>query len=109
MAFHAIDTAAAVRDGGRNESVELLEALRRGFENVAMAKVSTSAAEARALGYLSPSDVITMNRERVLMDAKTRARELADAGYSARQPRNDIPAPGVNMLATLRDGRSAHA
>ncbi len=104
VALRAIDAAAALREGGRNESVELIEALRRGFENIAMAKVSTSAAEARTLGYLSSSDMISMNRERVLLDAKARARELADAGYSAPLPRTDIPAPGVNILATLRMG-----
>jgi len=104
MALHAIDAATALREGGRNESVELMEALRRNFESIAMARVSTSAAEARTLGYLSPSDIITMNRERVLLDAKARARELADAGYSAPLPRTDIPAPGVNILATLKMG-----
>jgi 3-hydroxyacyl-CoA dehydrogenase len=104
MALRAIDAAAALREGVRNESVELIEALRRNFESIAMAKVSTSAAEARTLGYLSASDMITMNRERVLLDAKARARELADAGYSAPLPRQDIPAPGVNILATLKMG-----
>jgi 3-hydroxyacyl-CoA dehydrogenase len=104
MALRSIDAAAALREGGRNESVELIEALRRNFENIAMAKVSTSAADARILGYLSPADVITMNRERLLVDAKERARELAEAGYSAPVPRTDIPAPGVNILATLKMG-----
>jgi 3-hydroxyacyl-CoA dehydrogenase len=82
----------------------LIESLRRGFENIAMAKVSTSASEARTMGYLSTSDLITMNRERLLLDAKTRARELADAGYSAPVLRTDIPAPGENILATLKIG-----
>jgi 3-hydroxyacyl-CoA dehydrogenase len=104
MALRAIDAAAALREGGRNESVELIEALRRNFESIAMAKVSTSAAEARALGYLLLGDVVSMNRERVLLDAKGRARELADAGYSAPLPRTDIPAPGANILATLKMG-----
>jgi len=104
VALRAIDAATALREGGRNESVELIEALRRGFENIAMAKVSTSASEARTLGYLSSGDLITMNRDRVLLDAKARARELADAGYSAPIPRTDIPAPGVNILATLKIG-----
>ena len=63
MTLHAIDAAASVREGGRSESVELLEALRRNFETIAMAKVSTSAAEARQLGFLTPSDRITMNRD----------------------------------------------
>jgi 3-hydroxyacyl-CoA dehydrogenase len=104
MALRSIDAAAALREGGRNESVELIESLRRNFENIAMAKVSTSAADARILGYLSPADVITMNRKRLLVDAKERARELAEAGYSAPVPRTDIPAPGVNILATLKMG-----
>ena len=102
MVLHAIATAAQVRDTGRSESVELFETLRRTFENIAMAKVSTSAAEARNMGYLSSADQITMNRERLLTDATLRARELADAGYSAPLPRTDIPAPGENILATLK-------
>ncbi len=104
MTLHAIDAAASVREGGRSESVELLEALRRNFETVAMAKVSTSAAEARRLGFLSPSDCVTMNRERLLIDAKDVAREIAHAGYAAPIPRTDVPAPGQNLLATLKLG-----
>jgi 3-hydroxyacyl-CoA dehydrogenase len=102
MALHAIDAAAEFRDTGRNESVELMASLRGAFENIAMAKVSTSAAEARILGYLAASDQITMNRERLLTDAKLRAREMADTGYSAPVMRTDIPAPGENILATLK-------
>jgi len=80
------------------------ESLRRAFENIALAKVSTSAAEARSMDYLCAADQITMNRDRLVHDAKIRARELADAGYSAPLPRNDIPAPGENVLATLKVG-----
>jgi 3-hydroxyacyl-CoA dehydrogenase len=104
MALKAIDAAAALREGGRIESVELIETLRRNFESITLAKVSTSAAEARTLGYLSRADIISMNRKRVLLDGKARARELADAGYSAPLPRTDIPAPGENILATLKMG-----
>jgi 3-hydroxyacyl-CoA dehydrogenase len=102
MLLRAIDIAAALRESGRNESIELMEALRRTFENIAMAKVSTSAAEARKLGYLSSSDGITMNRARLLNDAKAKARELAMQGYIAAVPRADIPAPGENCLANFR-------
>jgi len=102
MTMHAIRAAAAVREGGRSESVELMEALRRNFESIAMAKVSTSAWEARHLGYLGPADGITMNRDRLLMDAKEVARDLAKAGYAAPLPRTDIPAPGQNLLATFK-------
>ena len=104
MTLRAVDAAAAVRESGRSESVELQETLRRNFETVAMAKVSTSAVEARRLGFLSPSDGITMNRERLLTDAKELARDIAHAGYAPPTPRTDIPAPGKNMLATLKLG-----
>src|SRR5438874_12623767 len=45
-----------------------------------------------------------MNRERVPADAKERALDHARAGYKAPLPRSDIPAPGENMLATLKLG-----
>src|SRR5206468_5438887 len=76
MLLRALDTAASIRPGGRGESVELMEAMKRTFETIAMAKVSTSAHEARGLGFLSSSDRITMNRERVLSDAKLRVLDL---------------------------------
>ena len=104
MTLKAIDAAAAVRDSGRSESVEVQDALRRNFETVAMAKVSTSAAEARPLGYLIPGDGISLNRDRLLVDAKEVALEMANAGYAAPLPRTDIAAPGENVLATLKLG-----
>jgi 3-hydroxyacyl-CoA dehydrogenase len=69
-----------------------------------MAKVSTSAAEARGLNFLSQGDHITMNRDRVLTDAKNRALEIVREGYQAPVMRSDIPAPGENILATLKLG-----
>jgi 3-hydroxyacyl-CoA dehydrogenase len=104
MTLDAVDTAGAFRDGGRGESVELMEALKKNFETVAMAKVSTSAMEARKLGFLAQGDRITMNRERLLIDAKHLARAIADAGYAPPVARTDIPAPGENVLATLKLG-----
>jgi 3-hydroxyacyl-CoA dehydrogenase len=90
--------------GSLAESVELLETMKKAFETIATAKVATSAHEARALGFLSNSDRITMNRDRVLADAKNRALELLRAGYEPPVPRTDIPAPGENILATLKMG-----
>ena len=104
MLLRAVDSAESVRPGGRGESVELTEAMKKAFETIATAKVATSAHEARALGFLSKSDHITMNRERVLSDAKARALELARAGYEPPIPRTEIPAPGENILATLKLG-----
>ncbi len=103
MLLRALDSAEGVRPGGRGESVEAMEALKRAFETIAMAKVSTSAVEARRLGFLSEGDSITMNRERVLTDAKARALALARSGYEPRLPR-EIAAPGESVLATLKLG-----
>jgi 3-hydroxyacyl-CoA dehydrogenase len=108
MLLRAVDSAAASRGKASGEalagSVEMMEALKKAFEAIATAKVATSAHEARALGFLSDSDRISMNRERVLSDAKARALELARAGYEPPVPRTDIPAPGEGLLAALKMG-----
>ncbi|MGH9499263.1 MAG: 3-hydroxyacyl-CoA dehydrogenase NAD-binding domain-containing protein [Terriglobales bacterium] len=104
MLLRAVDSAASIRPGGRGESVELMEAMKKAFETIATAKVATSAHEARGLGFLRESDRITMNRDRVLTDAKERALELLRAGYEPSPPRTDIAAPGENILAALRLG-----
>jgi 3-hydroxyacyl-CoA dehydrogenase len=104
MLLRAVNAAEAVRPGGRGESVEMMEALKKAFETIATAKVATSAEEARGLGFLSTSDRITMNRERVLSDSKARALDLVRAGYRPPAPRTDIPAPGENILAALKMG-----
>jgi 3-hydroxyacyl-CoA dehydrogenase len=109
MLLRAVDGAAAARGGKVSGdalagSIEMLEAIKRAFETIATAKVATSAHEARGLGFLNDGDRITMNRERVLSDAKARALELVRAGYEPPVPRTDIPAPGENLLATLRMG-----
>lgn len=85
------------------QSAEMLTALKRVLEGIAMAKVSTSALEARALGLLLPADRITMNRERLLLEAKAQAAVLAETGYTAPQPRK-VAAPGIAALATMETG-----
>jgi 3-hydroxyacyl-CoA dehydrogenase len=102
MTIRSVEAGTSIRPDARGEGVEIYEAVKKNFETIAMAKVSTSAAEARSFGFLKPSDAITMNRERLLTDAKIKARAMADAGYSVPAPRNDIAAPGVNALATLK-------
>jgi 3-hydroxyacyl-CoA dehydrogenase len=104
MALRAIDSARTIRPDGRGESVELMEAMKKTFETVAMAKVSTSAVEAVKHGYMRESDGITMNRERLLSDAKAKALEMVELGYKTPVMRTDIPAPGENVLATLKLG-----
>jgi 3-hydroxyacyl-CoA dehydrogenase len=104
MTLRAVDKAMSIRPDGRGESVELMESMKRAFETVAMAKVSTSANEARNLGFLSDNDFVSMNRERLLSDAKAAALELARMGYKPPVMRTDVPAPGENILATLKLG-----
>ena len=104
MLLRAVDSATSIRPDGRGESVEFMEAMKKAFETIAMAKVATSAHEARGLGFLFDSDNITMNRERVLSDAKARALGLFRGGYGPPVPRADIPAPGENILAALKMG-----
>jgi len=111
MLLRALDSAAALappdpRDPPSRfaQSAEVADALRRTVETIAMAKVSTSAAEARGLGFFAPLDRITLNRDRLLLDAKAVARTLAEAGYAAPLPRGQIPAPGLNSLGALETG-----
>jgi 3-hydroxyacyl-CoA dehydrogenase len=104
LTLRAVDAAKSIRPDGRGESVELMEGMKRAFENIGMAKVSMSAEEARKLGYLSQGDTIVMNRDRVLTDAKAAALELVRAGYKPPVMRTDIPAPGESILAALKLG-----
>ncbi|MGA1981604.1 MAG: 3-hydroxyacyl-CoA dehydrogenase NAD-binding domain-containing protein [Acidobacteriaceae bacterium] len=102
MLLRAIEAAGAVRPDLRGDELVVFEALKKNFETIAMAKVSTSAADARTLGLLRMGDAITMNRARLLTDASLTAKAIADAGYSPPLPRTEIPAPGQSVLATLK-------
>jgi 3-hydroxyacyl-CoA dehydrogenase len=68
------------------EDLDLFHALKPVFENIAMAKVATSGDEARALGYLRPADLIAINRDRLVADAKQTALALVRAGYRPAAP-----------------------
>jgi 3-hydroxyacyl-CoA dehydrogenase len=64
------------------EDLDLFHALKPAFEALAMAKVGTSAEECRDLGFLRREDGISMNRDRLVADAKEVALALARAGYN---------------------------
>jgi 3-hydroxyacyl-CoA dehydrogenase len=74
------------------------------FETIGMAKVSTSAEEARKLGYLSPRDSITMNRDRLVADAKQVALELVRLGYRPGAPREDVRVLGQAAFSKMKLG-----
>jgi 3-hydroxyacyl-CoA dehydrogenase len=78
--------------------------VKRAFETIAMAKVATSAAEARSFGFLSDDDSISMNADRLIADAKKEVLSLAASGYVAPQQRTDVLALGLPALATLKLG-----
>lgn len=64
------------------------------FETIAMAKVSTSAKEAVELGILRKTDSITLDRDRLIADAKKDIIELAK-NYAPPAMREDITLPGL--------------
>jgi 3-hydroxyacyl-CoA dehydrogenase len=63
------------------EDLDLFHALKPVFESIAMAKVGTSAEECRELGYLRREDGVSMNRDRLVADAKEAALALVRGGY----------------------------
>jgi 3-hydroxyacyl-CoA dehydrogenase len=83
------------------DSLDLLHALKPIFENVAMAKVSTSAEDARSLGFLRPSDLLAMNRDRLIADAKQTALAMVHAGYHPPPPA-EIQVLGEEFLAAAK-------
>ncbi|HUX43908.1 MAG TPA: 3-hydroxyacyl-CoA dehydrogenase/enoyl-CoA hydratase family protein [Terracidiphilus sp.] len=111
MLLRAVDAAAALAPPDPREapsrfaqSPEMMTTLKRTLETIALARVSTSALEARSLGLLAAADGITMHRERLLLDAKRDAAALAQAGYTAPVAQTRLPAPGRAALAALETG-----
>ncbi|MGH9476871.1 MAG: 3-hydroxyacyl-CoA dehydrogenase/enoyl-CoA hydratase family protein [Terriglobales bacterium] len=89
--------------GGGTTEMALRTDAKTALETIAMAKVSTSAAEARELRLLRRGDEIIANRARVLAAAKAAALQLAEAGYEApREAR--LTAPGPSVASTLELG-----
>jgi 3-hydroxyacyl-CoA dehydrogenase len=82
--------------------IDLLPFVQRAFEAIGFARVSTSAAEARRLGYLREADGITMNRERLIADAKAQVLARA-ATYVPSQPPL-VRAGGEGVEAALKLG-----
>lgn len=82
--------------------------LKDRFLTIGMAKVSTSAVEAEELGYLQKGKyAISMNRSRLIADAKAKAIELADAGYTKPVPRQDIKVLGKQGLGIVYAGANS--
>jgi 3-hydroxyacyl-CoA dehydrogenase len=78
--------------------------LQQALQTIGMAKVSTSAADARSLGFLTLGDQIVMNRDHQIADAKGLVLELAAVGYTAPVRGKTCYAAGRDVLAALRAG-----
>lgn len=87
--------------GGCKELLLRLRNPQKVFELAGMAKVSSSAEDARSLGLLNKSDAISMNYERLVADAKSLALSLVP-GYQPGVPRTDIKVGGDSVFATLK-------
>ena len=83
---------------------DLFPYVRRIFEMVGMGKVATSGHEAREMGFLRPTDRVTINQDRLLHDAKNMVLAMDNVGYEPPQPRTDIRVVGEPGLAALRVG-----
>jgi 3-hydroxyacyl-CoA dehydrogenase len=85
-------------------STDFLPSVQRAFETIGFAKTSASGPDAIRLGYLRPVDAVTMNRDRLMSDAKARALERAREGYTAPARRTGIAVGGESVAATLKLG-----
>ncbi|MEK0085937.1 3-hydroxyacyl-CoA dehydrogenase NAD-binding domain-containing protein [Benzoatithermus flavus] len=75
--------------------------IARVFELIGLATVAKSAAEAKQHLYLRPEDGITMNRDRLLADAKARALAMVEAGWRPPAPPAGIHLPGPTARTAL--------
>jgi len=86
------------------KQIELMPFVARAFETIAMAKVATSGPEAVKLGYLRPTDKMTVNRDYLLEDAKKTILAMNMEGYQPPRPRDDIRVAGENTFAMIKLG-----
>ena len=82
-------------------SADPLPFLRKAFETIGMAKVATSAKEARELGFLRPWDRISIQRDFLIQEAKNVVLGMNREGYEMPRPRADIALPGRSEFSTF--------
>jgi 3-hydroxyacyl-CoA dehydrogenase len=83
---------------------DLLPPIQRAFETIGFARTSASGPDARRIGYLRDVDGFTMNRERLMADAKARALQRVRDGYQPPLPRTAIHVGGDAVAAPLKLG-----
>lgn len=94
----------SIENAPKDGDIDLFPYVRRAFETIGMAKVATSAQEARQLGFLRTTDNISVNKERQIEDAKQTVLAMAKEGYSPSTPLTDIPVLGRAGSSALKLG-----
>jgi 3-hydroxyacyl-CoA dehydrogenase len=74
-------------------------AVMKAFETIGTAQVAKSAEQARSMGFIGPNDEITMNRDRLIADAKRKVIQLSE-NYVPPEPRT-YELPGPTGMAAL--------
>ena len=74
------------------------------FQNIAMAKVSGSAREAREMGFLRDTDTVVMHADEILYVAHQQVRALHESGYKPPSPNRTWPAGGRDSIGTFKAG-----
>ena len=97
----AVRATEEVKRGAVGGQADMFPFVRTYFQTIATATVAKSALEARALGFLRPSDVVIQNAYEVLHVAIGQARALADAAYRPPLPARNVPVAGKTGIATL--------
>ncbi len=92
------------RGGLYPKQIELMPFVARAFETIAMAKVATSGPEAVKLGYLRPTDKMTVNRDYLIHDAKRTVQAMNMEGYNPPRPQDEIRVAGENTFAMIKLG-----
>jgi 3-hydroxyacyl-CoA dehydrogenase len=95
--------ALRMGDARRQGDIEL-NRLQQAFMNIATAKVSTSAHEAQEMNYVRNFDRIVLNRSQLIAEAKKEVLALHAAGYTQKQPRNDVWVEGKQGLSLFKAG-----
>lgn len=85
----------------QTDNADVLPHLQAIFEQIALAKVSESAEQARDMGFLTEGDRIVMNRDHLLAEAKRTALQMVEAGYRP-EAEGKVWAAGRDALADLK-------
>ena len=87
----------------KHDECDRFPLLRKAFEAIGMAQVSFSADLARKIGYLRPTDLIQMARDRQFHDAKQVVLHMHEAGYEPPREPDNLVMPGRTGIAAIRD------